>query len=128
MRDRGISTSTVVAAVLALVFLGLAGTIAATFVPANRATSVYAFISAVIAPTVLTLLALVRADHNTQDIGRTAAKVDQATEYINGHLERHDQLADHVLTVAENIATLAGPAIATERKPASPESGGTHHG
>lgn len=123
---RRVSPLVVVAAVLGLVFIGSAALVASLFAPNGRdANVVTAFVLGTIAPTVVGLLALIRGDHaaqigqaNAERLVETAATVEQVAKDVNGHLARHDQLAQKVTNVAEGLARAAGVPVQM-RDPAS---------
>ena len=122
-RNRRVSPLVIVAAVVALVFIGVAALVASEFAPPGRDTQVVtAFVLSTLAPTVVGLLALVRGDHavqqgetNAQRLVDTAATVEQVAKDVNGHLTRHDTLAASMTRTAETLATLATNATPVAR-------------
>lgn len=113
---RKVSPLVVIAAVVALVFIGTAALVATLYAPPGHdANVITAFVLGTLAPTVVGLLALIRGDHavqqgeqNAQRLVDTAAKVEEVAHNVNGHLEAHQELAERVTTVAEGIAAAAG--------------------
>lgn len=122
---RKLSPVVIVAAVLALVFIAAATLVATLFAPKGHDTAVVtAFVIGTIAPTIVGLMALVRGDHavqvgerNAQSLAATAATVEQVATDVNGHLQRHDALAEKVADVAQTIASAAGVNVAPPRDP-----------
>lgn len=122
---RRVSPVVVIAAVVALAFIGAATLVATLFAPRGHdATVVTAFVLSTLAPTIVGLLALVRGDHavqvgetNATRLVATAAKVEQVAQDVNGHLGRHDALAASVAQVAETVAAAAGVQVSVPRDP-----------
>lgn len=122
---RRVSPVVIIAAVVALSFIGAATLVATLFAPRGHdATVITAFVLSTLAPTIVGLLALVRGDHavqvgetNATRLVATAAKVEQVAQDVNGHLGRHDQLAQAVANVAETVAAAAGVEVAMPRDP-----------
>ena len=125
-RQRSVSPIVIVAAIVALAFLAVGALVVEQWAPAGHDTSVVTgFILGTLAPTIVGLLALVRGDHavqqgkaNAELVAATADTVEKVAENVNGHLERHQELAEKVTNVAEGIAAAAGIPVKV-RDPAS---------
>jgi hypothetical protein len=122
---RRVSPVVAVGALVALAFVGAGLLVATLFAPSGRDTTVViGFVVSIIGPTVLTLLALIRGDHaaklgasNAEKLDATIATVEKVAHDVNGHLQRHDELAANVMEVANGVAQAAGLNAGTPRNP-----------
>lgn len=105
----------IVAAITAMVCIAVGALVIGEFAPAHADTAVVTgFVLGTVAPTIMGLLALLRGDHavrvsqdNAQRLVETSAKVAEVAENVNGHLERHDDLAETLTHTADSLAKLA---------------------
>lgn len=105
----------IVAAIVAMVCIAVGALVIGEFAPANANSAVVTgFVLGTVAPTIMGLLALLRGDHavrvgqdNAAKLVATSAKVAEVAKNVNGHLERHDDLAEKLTDTADSLARLA---------------------